>query len=296
MTNLTRRIAPSMRYWARRMWVLGWTVRLRVLARHGRRSLTVDSGPVVTLTTHGERIRGAHVTIESIGRGSVRPSRIVLWLDDEAVFTHLPMTIRRLTARGLEVRLAPNYGPHTKYFPYVAGHDGHAPPLITADDDVIYPEHWVERLLEQHREYPDAVIAYRARRIVFSPSGEMRPYEEWPFSEVRGPSQANFGTGHSGILYPAAMQSELRTRGSRFMEICARADDVWLHNTAIRAGVGVRLVEKHSVAFDTLGRTQRNALKHSNVAAGANDEQIRRTYSPADVRLVEVSAKSESDG
>jgi hypothetical protein len=294
MTSLTRRVTSSIRYWIRRCRVLAWTSRLRLFARVGRRPLTTDHGPVVTLTTHGDRVGSVHVTIESIGRGRIRPSQILLWLDDEAVYADLPTALRRQMNRGLEVRLSPNYGPHTKYFPYVAGQEGDAPPLVTADDDVIYPSYWLQRLIEQHRQFPDAVIAYRARRILFSPDGSMRPYEEWPFSEVRGPSQANFGTGHSGVLYPAAMQSELRARGDSFMDICARADDVWLHHTAVRAGIGVRLVEAHSVAFDTLGRTQRTALKHTNVAAGANDEQIRRTYSAKDSQLVEACAKSES--
>lgn len=91
---------------------------LRTLERRNKteKSLAVaPDGPVVSLTTHGKRIDSVYLTLESIARRSVLPSRIILWLDDLATFRNRPSSLRRLKDRGVEVQLAANYGPHTKY-------------------------------------------------------------------------------------------------------------------------------------------------------------------------------------
>src|SRR5690606_5888706 len=116
-------------------------LKLRWDARFARTAMVVPGKglPTVSLTTHGERISRVHIAIESIAQGNQLPGRIILWLDEPDVLDALPQALRRQAARGLEVRLSSNYGPHTKYFPYVRSEAVHHVPLATADDDVVYP-------------------------------------------------------------------------------------------------------------------------------------------------------------
>ena len=123
--------------------------RLATLNLVSRSRLAGGPGPVVSLTTYGTRIRWSHLAIESIARGSLTPSRTGLWLDDEAAFARLPRPLRRLRRRGLEIRLSENLGPHTKYFPFIEASDSFTGPLVTADDDTIYPRFWLERLAQE---------------------------------------------------------------------------------------------------------------------------------------------------
>ena len=64
----------------------------RVLPRllrsiNGRSTTSIlGSGPPVSMTTHGARTDSAYLAIESIGLGRLKPSRFVLWLDDQARF------------------------------------------------------------------------------------------------------------------------------------------------------------------------------------------------------------------
>ena len=137
------------------------------------------------------------------------------------------------------------------------------------------------------------MIAYRARRVGFDSEGNLLPYNAWPFSTNASPSYANFGTGHSGVLYPVGMQVALRKRGTDFLKVSPRADDVWLHNTSVREGFPTRLVETASVAFDSLPMSQRDALKHTNVASGMNDPQIEATYAGDIVSMLRDAAVAE---
>ena len=104
---------------------LQWKVReLRRINEQSSTRIVGPDGPVVSLTSYGKRIDTVYVTIESIARGSLLPSELILWLDDEERSRSLPITLERLKERGLSVRICEDYGPHKKYYPYVSSRLG----------------------------------------------------------------------------------------------------------------------------------------------------------------------------
>ena len=254
-----------------------------------RRSALGDAGaPVVSLTSYGDRIALAHLAIESILRGRLRPSRVILWVDDRQTCDRLPAQIRRLQRVGLEVRVADGgTGPHTKYFDALALALEDDVPLVTADDDTIYPVDWLHKLFEQHLGHPDALTCYRARRVVVDTSDDDRgprlaSYSEWPLVQDSVESNRNFVTGVSGALYPVELMRALLARGTRFEQACPRADDVWINHTALQAQIPIRVVDGRSRDFISVDPAQAVGLKHANVAQGGNDVQIDATYSELD--------------
>ena len=121
-------------------------LRVRNLAARG--PVTGSAAVVVSLTSYGDRIGTVSIGIESIARGTVRPQRLVLWLDTPDDVACVPASLRRLERRGLEIRRSRNYGPHTKYYPYVMSTPRHTVPLVTADDDIVYPPNWLALLVD----------------------------------------------------------------------------------------------------------------------------------------------------
>lgn len=259
--------------------------RLRAASWLSRARLSGGDGPVVSLTTYGQRTQWCYLVLESIARGSLTPSRTILWLDEERVFRAPPRALRRLVRRGLEIRLAENFGPHTKYFPYIESTTEFTGPLVTADDDTVYPRSWLARLVAEHEATPDQIVCYRARRITFE-GDRMTPYAEWDFSYAAEPSWLNFLTAVSGVIHPRAMLELLKERGRAFVELCPTADDVWMHNTAIRAGIRIRVIDGMSRTFPLIDETQGEALWFTNLTGGGNDQQIAATYSADDVRAI----------
>jgi hypothetical protein len=243
--------------------------------------LVAPGGPVVSLTSHGTRIGGVHRVIESIGNGTVKPSRIVLWLADDNTVANPPPRLARARARGLEIRATPDYGPHTKYFPFVMTDDIDGP-LVTADDDVLYPPDWLERLVAAHEQQPDLVHCHRARRVEMQ-RGQLTPYNEWSLTRDDKPSHFNFVTGVSGVIYPPALLAELRRRGAAFSECCPRADDIWLSAVALRAGIAVAQIAPRAREFPNLPGSQAERLYNDNVLEGGNQLQLRRTYGPEEL-------------
>lgn len=263
---------------------------LRVRNIVGRRSVVGDAPVVVSLTTYGQRASSVWAAVESIGAGSVRPQRLVLWLDDARIHAALPPSLRRLEKRGLEVRLTENLGPHTKYYPTLALTADQPVSLVTADDDILYPRTWLAELLDAARRHPGEVVCHRAF-VVRVDADHLAPYASWPNCRSDRPSPTHFATGVSGVLYPPLMQAELRERGTAFMASTPKADDVWLHWVALRAGVGVRQVRSTPRHFPFIPGTQAGGLVNANVGEAMNDRWISQVYDATDARaLAEAGA------
>lgn len=245
---------------------------------------------MVSLTSFGERLQTVYLTIESIGIGSVLPSRLILWIQDENSFRCRPDSLRRLEARGLEVRLTDKYGPHSKYFPYLMSTDTFGCPLATADDDMLYSMWWLSGLAIAHDENPRLVNCYRAHFMHFA-NGAIKPYLNWEVRKSVEPSARCFATGSSGCIYPSEFLVKLKRAGDHFLQLCPKADDVWLHVNALRAGFKVRQITTRPLAFPMIPGTQTNALFRANWHSSGNDDQIRRTYTAEDIALLMSEAR-----
>ena len=258
---------------------------LNLSNRFGRAPLICSGGPVVSLTTHGQRAQTVYLAIESIGRGLLRPSRLILWVDERDVIENLPQELFRLQRRGLEIELCDNFGPHKKYYPYVQNSELLNAPLVTADDDILYPRTWLKNLIDEFRAHPDVINCYRARVIKLGDGG-LRRYTEWHFASSTHPSYLHIAGSGAGAVYPTRLQRALKQGGTRFMSCCPKADDIWLHIQAIRAGFMIRQIQKRRARLVTIPHTQTCALWVSNVSD--NDVQMKATYTRDDIRILEA--------
>lgn len=262
----------------------GRVAQLRLRNALSRRPLTGSTPVTVCVTSYGERLRVVGHAIESLGQGSSLPSRIILWVDDEEFdLKNYPM-IRRQVRRGLEVRFTKNYGPHKKSYPFAAMTRGLEGPLATIDDDFLYPREWLTRLYIGSLEYPECFVGFRGHRMAWDAAGRLLPYAEWgPVKEGAAPSYAHFLTGGAGALFPSRLLQELADRGEEFMELCPRADDIWINVLAARVGLPGMVLNSRGLACIAYPRLQRHGLYLSNVHDGGNDLQLAATLTDADL-------------
>ena len=268
--------------------------RLRRRNERSRASVTAPGGPVVSMTTYGDRLRTVHLVLESIAAGSVLPSRMILWVDSEEALANRTDGLQRLVDRGLEIYLSENFGPHTKYYPYLLSTDTFESALVTADDDLLYNEWWLEGLVRANLEDPGSVNCYRAHRVRFE-KGAIAPYVTWGTCKTTEPSFLHFATGVSGCIYPPSLLWRLKLAGSEFVQLCPKADDVWLHVNALRAGMRTRQVWDRPLRFPFVPGTQGSGLYHSNVLLAGNDEQIRNSYTASDIAALVAAAQVGSN-
>ncbi len=234
---------------------------------------------VVSLTSYGRRVSKnvVYYTIVSLLEQSLRPDRIILWLD----YTNwnednLPPKLKRLKALGVEIYFCKDVRSYTKlvYALTLCKNDC----IITVDDDAIYRKDLVKDLYEAHRENPDAIICNMARFPELQEDGHMRPYETW-FAENPVPRFV-MPLGVSGVLYPPHSLHPDVTREDLYMKLCPSADDIWFWTMGIINQAKYVVINQNLnivSSFDWLYQILHtdSALTSQNRVAGKNDTQIR---------------------
>lgn len=260
------------------------TVKFFLVNLFSRKKIISAEGPIVSLTSYGKRVNTVFLTIESIGHGEVLPNRIILWLDDKKIFNALPKSLIRLQKRGVEINLTKNYGPHTKYYPYLLSEKNFSLPLVTADDDMLYERKWLSELYAAFLANPELIHCHRAR-IIKIKGEQLQPLAKWPFADQKEPNVLNFLEGVSGVLYPAKFLAYLKQVGENFLNTCPKHDDVWLNVNALRNGFQIKQVKAVSQHYPNIPGTNAIGLMHQNLGF-SGDAQVAQTYNKADISLL----------
>ena len=267
---------------------MGNLMKLKVrYAIYSRRRLVLsekqDQDIIVTLTSYGKRVKGSAVyTIYSLLKQTVRPNRIVLWLDEKEYRNdNLPNDLVFMERFGLEVRFAHDIGPYTKIIHALkAFPDKH---LITVDDDIYYSESFIEELKMAHSLHPKAIVSGWAKMPVKDSHQRLKPYTEWPeyhhvSDDFEYDSKTLFPLGWSGVLYPAHTFDEEVTNEEVFTRLCPKADDIWLYVMGLRCKAEKRILTHSSIAryhTDLLRQLMTtDRLTATNRLGGENDKQL----------------------
>ena len=254
-------------------------IKLNLFNRISSKSMLSEHGPTLSMTTYGVRFQTAHLSLEAIARGHLRPSRAVLFVDDRSLFDHPTKGLQRLLRRGLEIKLVENFGPHTKYYPFLELVEDFDRPHATGDDDHIYPKWWLKKLSQSIENSPDQLHAYRAHRIRLNEEGtEALPYLEWAPGITTHPSNLNFYTSSMGEIYGPNFLRIAKKRGREVLECCPKNDDLWLTSLAIEHEVPIAVVDGVNRTFPAIPASQQLTLETSNVFGGYNDVQIKATF------------------
>lgn len=235
---------------------------------------------IVSLTTYGKRIYDVHLTIESIMEQTMRPNRILLWLDESFQQSPLPRALQLLQKRGLEIMYCKDIRSYKKLIPSLIRFPNDV--IITIDDDVIYEFDLLERLIQAYQNDPSYIYCHRYHRISKDAKGNILPYNNWNLvCNDMDASHLNFATGVGGILYPPHSLDDEVINEDVFMKICPYADDIWFKAMAIKKGTLVKKVysrNKHSEDFLLNIEAQLQGLQQLNVAQQLNDKQLHSVF------------------
>lgn len=243
---------------------------------------------IVSLTSYGRRIYDVCITVESLFQQTLKPNKIVLWIDKEH-FTkdNLPLSLKKQQERGLTIEFCKDIRSYTKLVPSLRAYPGDL--IITVDDDFIYPFDLVERLVASYRQDPEAIHFCIGTKMGLKADGTPQPYLKWkplPYiyeqKDTKATFQASalfFPKGYGGILYPPGTLHEDVSREELFSKLCPYADDVWfrvmslLKLTPLKQVYLDKSVDKY---YLMLPDCQDMSLYHKNVDEGANDPQFRQ--------------------
>lgn len=229
-----------------------------------------DREVIVSLTSYSRRVEQVHVTIESLMRQTVKPNRIILWLDDSWNHNNLPTALLLQMRRGLEVRFCPDYRSYKKLIPTLQQFPDAI--IITADDDIVYDASMIDRLIRAHRRFPNCIVTNSAFRLVSDTSYSAGHND----SSILSPALDLLPYGGNGTLYPPGSLHPDVTDWRLINELCPSADDIWFKAMSMRMGTLVaRTMTPHPEGWDYISSTevQDIGLWHDNVRNARNDDQ-----------------------
>jgi glycosyltransferase involved in cell wall biosynthesis len=238
----------------------------------------------ISLTTIHSRVGMAANTIERLLQQKTQIYyQVVLcisqepWLLDEGIKA-IPVELNHLLKKykNFSVRWVQNIGPYRKLLPLLL--DAWASCLesiiITCDDDVEYPEDFLQKILNVHYEH-NCIVAFRGYSIQVE-SGVVLPYESWQNAIREKKSLKNIPTGKDGILYRTSYFDENVFNIQEIFKVAKTADDLWFKwHTAIKKIPVVFVEEPEVLEFPSSERLIKSlTLWRKFNKSGGNDEAI----------------------
>ena len=135
-----------------------------------------DHDIIVSLTTYGKRLNDVAFTIESIMQQTMKPNRIILWLEDGLKEQHLPEALKNQMSRGLEIDYCKDIRSYKKLIPTLKLYPEAA--IITIDDDALYEYDLLEHLISAYINQPQYIHASRVHRIRIE-KNVVQSYQKW---------------------------------------------------------------------------------------------------------------------
>ena len=192
---------------------------------------------ILSLTSYPPRFGTLHLTLGYLLDQSLKPDCVILWIAHADV-EKLPNEVRKLEARGLEIRACDDLRSFKKLVPALEAFPEAF--IATADDDVYYERSWLGELVKGVSSSPGTITCHRAHRIKRSADGKASPYLQWEFDvqdeRARRPSRDLLPTGVGGMLYPPESLDMRAVDRELFLRLCPHGDDLWFYWCARMAG------------------------------------------------------------
>ena len=229
------------------------------------------SEAIVSLTSIPSRLRFLDLTIRSLMAQSIRPKKILLWLHEDLRGKE-PKALRSLVGEMFSIHYSGLTCSHRKLIHTLELYPDAV--IVTCDDDQLYPNDWLERLVDDHKQFPGEIIANECKLIAYSADGETLPYKQWSGKVNAGFSDASLmPVGYGGVLYPPHTLLSEVTVSDLFLKLSPKADDLWFKAMSFLKGTPCRKASNPSAMPIPVIGTRQTTLAQSNVKLDQNREQ-----------------------
>ena len=227
-----------------------------------------DKQLIVSLTSFPERIPYVVKTLYSIMNQSVKPNKIILWLS-KIQFPNqendLIKELLELQNYGLTIRwLDDDIKSYKKLIPALIEYPNDV--IITADDDLYYPNYWIERLVKSYLSDPKVVHTHCSTKIIVE-NDLIRFEARYGLDGDGSKLFTNTILGGSGTLYPPHVLYHDITKKDKFLCLAPTNDDIWFWAMALANNTKIKWIEGNMRKLHYVENSQEktSCLKNINI-------------------------------
>lgn len=227
---------------------------------------------IVSIASHDERISTLYLCLETIFAQTFKPDKILVYLDKK--YDVLPFDTKKVEVCFVQEDLKS----HNKYFYAMQQYPQDI--IVTFDDDVLYPNNILSKLMSSHERFPTAVSAGRAHQICFDRMGNIMPYNDWlrEATIYNQPRLDLIANGVGGVLYPPNCMSEALFNKNMIKDLCLYGDDIWLKAMQLIKGTPVVFIKQSHQHPPIIAGTQEYGLYKINKLQSRNDTYIKSIF------------------
>jgi hypothetical protein len=225
---------------------------------------------IISLTSIPSRLSVLHLTIKSLLDQKISFEKIVLWLHQD-LKNDLPAALEKLQGKRFEIRYCATTEPHRKLVETLKLYPDRV--IVTCDDDMMYPDDWLARLLESWRHTPDDIVAHRCRKIRIE-DGEILPYRTWHAESPGESSILTLSVGWGGVLFPPGSLDDRVLDRDAYMRLSPKADDLWFKAMSALKGTAMRKTRDPYPAPVPIIAPQSFSLAKKNIGEDYNRVQL----------------------
>jgi len=256
---------------------------------------------IVSLTSFPERIPDIFFNLYSLLNQTIQPDMLVLWLAEEQFPNKekdLPKRLLDLQKYGLTIKWCKDIKSYKKLIFSLKEFPNDI--IVTADDDIYYPENWLELLYNSYLNEPKYIHCHRAHKVTFNKNKELASYNEWQKCiTTDNVSYLNFFTGAGGILYPPNSLYKDTLNEELFMALCPTADDIWFWAMAVLNNTKIRVVQENINNFifinPELEFRMTDAISLYKINLIENDRQLKKVFDHYEAKLLSGPLHNHSE-
>jgi hypothetical protein len=200
--------------------------------------------------------------------------KIIIWISNDD-YQAINKSLRKYCRYGITLRRAnPNLGSFNKYH-HIALEE-QTLPIVTADDDIIYPRNWLTTLETSARKYPDEIVGLRGIVVMKNDKKGVSEYVSWKRAEVSSSHDLLVLNTGAGTFYPANTFGQESIQNNDFLRISPTGDDLWMFALAVQNRTKRRIADAAVREIIPATLRQKNSLWSVNVGESRNDIQFRQ--------------------
>jgi len=246
---------------------------------------------IISMATYNKRYATIYPALKSILLQTLRPDKIIVWLDKENKENRISPEMKDLEKYGIEYRYTTlELRSHKKYFQVMQEFPNDI--IITVDDDAFYSPNMISSLMKSYKKHPDAISARRVHLITTDNNNQINPYSKWKieYRKHKKPSHFLCAIGCGGILYPPHLLSTETFNYANIMRLSPNADDLWLKTMELLSDVKVVWKPCFIMRPKAIDGSQDVGLKLLNVYGNSENDlyikNLQSVYPQAFIHLI----------